>query len=82
MRTKAEMLDELRGMLEDVLLARTKGATYPRLSRAHGFLDGYMRALLDSGAVTQGELLELVAEGRAKVHGPSVLETSLDVDAA
>jgi len=82
MRAKAEMLDELRVMLNDVLVARTKGASHARVARAHGFLDGYMRALLDAGTVTQGELLELVADGRTKVHGPPVLETSLDVDAA
>jgi len=82
MRTKAEMLDELRGMLKDVLVARTKGGSFPRVSRAHGFLDGYMRALLDTGAMTQAELLQIVDEGRAEVHGPSVLESSLDVDAA
>ena len=41
MRTKADMLNELKVMLYDALLAKTRGVTYPRLARAHGYVDGY-----------------------------------------
>ena len=46
---KSEMLNELKRMLNDVLMAKTKGITYQRLARAHGYVDGYMKALLDFG---------------------------------
>src|SRR5437868_8645791 len=48
MRTKADMLNDLKVMLYDALLAKTRGVTYPRLARAHGYVDGYMKALLDA----------------------------------
>ena len=68
---KAEMLNELKRMLNDVLMAKTKGVSYQRLARAHGYVDGYMKALLDSGVASQQELLTMVAEERAAVDGPA-----------
>jgi hypothetical protein len=55
-----------------VLVAKSKGVSYQRLARAHGYVDGYMKALLDAGMATQQELLTLVAAERAKVDGPAV----------
>jgi hypothetical protein len=69
---KAEMLNELKRMLNDVLIAKSKGVSYQRLARAHGYVDGYMKALLDAGMATQQELLTIVAEERAAVDGPAV----------
>src|SRR4051812_3740104 len=46
--SKTEMLENLRGMLRDVLRLRTEGVAYAKLSRAHGYLDGYMRVLLET----------------------------------
>jgi hypothetical protein len=69
--SKADLLAELRRLLHDVFVARAEGANYSRLARAHGYADGYMRALLESGQCTKQELLELVAEERANVHGPA-----------
>ena len=82
MRTKADMLNELKVMLYDALLAKTRGVTYPRLARAHGYVDGYMKALLDAGLATNQELLSLVAEARTTVDGPAVLETAPSSDEA
>ena len=76
MRTKADMLNELKVMLYDALLAKTRGVTYPRLARAHGYVDGYMKALLDAGLATNQELLTLVSEARTTVDGPAVAETT------
>jgi hypothetical protein len=71
MSAKAEMLDTLRTMLRDVFRLRNEGVAYARLSRAHGYVDGYMRALLESNACEKGELLALVAEERTRVDGPA-----------
>ena len=76
MRTKADMLNELKVMLYDALLAKTRGVTYPRLARAHGYVDGYMKALLDAGLATNQELLALVSEARTTVDGPAIAETT------
>lgn len=71
MRSKAEMLLELRQMLSDVFTARAEGGVYGRMARAHGYADGYMRALLEGGHATKTELLQLVAEEREKAFGPA-----------
>ena len=78
MRAKADLIAELQHHLHDVFVARQQGASHPRLSRAQGFVDGYMRALLESGQATKVELLELVAEERARVSGPAVREIAMD----
>jgi hypothetical protein len=72
MKTKAEILGELRSMLGDVFTAKASGESYGRLARAHGYVDGYMRALLDAGFVTKGELVEVVNAEREKSSGPAM----------
>ena len=69
--SKTEMLENLRGMLRDVLRLRTEGVAYAKLSRAHGYLDGYMRVLLETGLFSQRELLALIAEERSLHDGPA-----------
>jgi hypothetical protein len=84
MRSKAEVLAELRTMLRDVLAAAAGGSNRARVSRAHGYVDGYMRALLDLNVATRSELIELVAAERERVSGPAVavLEPPTDEAAA
>jgi len=74
MRTKAEFLSDLRVMLRDVFAAKTAGQAYARVARAHGYVDGYMRALLETGLFTRTELLEVVAAEREQVSGPGMRE--------
>ncbi len=80
--SKAEMLSELRKMLHDAFVARATGAAHPKMTRAHGYVDGYMRALLESGTATKDELLALVAEERAIVSGPATTGVDADIAAA
>ena len=82
MRSKVEMLTELETMLHDIFAARTNGMNYARMARAHGYVDGYMRALLDSGLASKQELLDLVASKRTQVSGPATREVQLDEVAA
>ncbi len=78
MTSKSVMLAELKKLLHDVFVARSTGAAHPRMSRAHGYVDGYMRGLLESGVATQAELLAVVAEERKTVFGAST--ATLDVE--
>lgn len=75
MKDKTELLSELRAMLADVFKAKAAGETYARLARAHGYIDGYMRALLDLGAVSKSELLEIVNAERERSSGPAMRPT-------
>jgi hypothetical protein len=70
---KAEMLDNLRAMLRDVFRLRSDGVAYARLARAHGYVDGYMRVLLETGIAEKQELLALVAEERVLADGPATV---------
>ena len=72
MRNKVEIVNELRSMLRDVFVAKSGGETYARLARAHGYVDGYMRALLETGLVSKEELLSVVAAERERVSGPAI----------
>jgi len=79
MQTKAQVLDELRRMLRDVFTATATGQAYARVARAHGYVDGFMRAILDTGFATKNELLTLVAQEREQISGPA-MRSVLDLD--
>jgi len=72
MSTKAELLSQLQTMLRDVFSAVAAGTTQSRIARAHGYVDGYMKALLDSGVAEHAELVALVAAERERVSGPAI----------
>jgi hypothetical protein len=72
MATSADVISGLRTMLRDMLTASASGTAGSRLARARGYVDGYMRALLDLGAATRTELLEVVAEERVRQNGPAL----------
>jgi hypothetical protein len=79
MQTKAQVLEDLRRMLRDVFTATATGQAYARVARAHGYVDGFMRAILDTGFATKAELLQLVAHEREQMSGPAV-RSALDLD--
>jgi hypothetical protein len=67
--TKLELLSQVRTLVADVTRARFEGGAYAKMMRAHGYADGYMRALLDAGLVDRAELLRAVGNGRTDVVG-------------
>lgn len=72
MKEKVEVISELRAMLADVFAAKEGGHSYGRIARAHGYIDGYMRAMLELGVVTKQELLEVVNGERERTSGPAL----------
>jgi hypothetical protein len=78
MRAKTDMMEELETMLHDLFAAKEVGVVAARLARAHGYVDGYMRALLELDVATNDELLSLVARERANVAGPATRETNTE----
>lgn len=69
--SKNALVDNLRRLLGDAFSMHRKGAAQTRLGRSYGYADGYMRVLLDTGVVTESELLNIVAEVRTGNAGPS-----------
>jgi hypothetical protein len=82
MRAKADVMAELRTMLRDVLAAAAAGTTHARVARAHGYVDGYMRALIDLDVASRAELVQVVAAERERVSGPAVAVLRPDTDEA
>ncbi len=64
---KEDLIEVLRRLLSNVVQARFEGGAYAKLSRAHGYADGYMAALLDAGVVEQDALLRVVREERHRL---------------
>jgi len=81
-QNQAELLENLRGMLRDMLRLRTEGGAYAKLARAHGYIDGYMRVLLETGVADHRALLALVAEERRRADGPATVELKPTDDTA
>jgi len=79
-QSKTELLDNLRGMVRDMMRLRSEGGAYAKLARAHGYVDGYMRVLLETGIADSKTLLGLVADERRKFDGPSTRELRLDAE--
>ncbi len=65
--SKKMLLDTVRGLIADVTRARFAGGPYAKLARAHGYADGYMRALLDAKLVERSELIIAVGSERERV---------------
>lgn len=72
---KEDLLKVLRRLLSDALSARFAGGPHAKFARAHGYADGFMRALLDAGLVRQDELLELISDERRRFVGSDELAT-------
>jgi hypothetical protein len=82
-QSKTELLENLRGMVRDMLRLRSEGGAYAKLARAHGYVDGYMRVLLETGIADHKALLALIADERRKHGGPATREiTEADLEAS
>lgn len=76
--SKLEMLENLRTMLRDVFRLRSEGGAYAKLARAHGYIDGYMRLMMEAGIADKHELLAVVTEERGRVDGPATREVTTE----
>jgi hypothetical protein len=64
---KEDLLNIMRRLLRDVVRTRFEGGAYAKLSRAHGYADGYMAALMDAGVIERRALLDVVHEERVRL---------------
>ncbi len=78
LKSSAELMNQLRDQLREAFELRNRGAAYARIARAHGFADGYMRMLLDSGMIDARALLAFVAQVRREVDGPATAVVELE----
>jgi hypothetical protein len=81
-KSTAELVDQLRALLREAFQLRNQGAAYARIAKAHGYADGYMRMLMDSGMMDARTLLALVADVRREVDGPATTTVGAEQPAA
>lgn len=62
---REELLTNLSEMLCDLFRQHQRGVASAKINRAHGYIDGYMRVVVDCNFATKAELLKLVYEARA-----------------
>ena len=74
MADTTRLFDELATLFRGVLDAQNRGASTRQLGRAHGYVDGYMKALI----ATPRELLVVLGKVRAEAHGPASAECAED----
>ena len=67
MQAVARVDEALRNMLRDLFDADSRGGKRDKLARAHGYADGYMKALIDLGISDRRELLRIVLEERRRL---------------
>ncbi len=78
MNSKADMLVTLSSMLRDVFQLRRQGSRQDRMARAQGYVDGYVRGMIETGVATKSELLDFVAQQRKAVDGPATRVVTRD----
>jgi hypothetical protein len=79
-QSKAELLDNLRVLVRDMLRLRSQGGAHAKLAHATGYVDGYMRVLLETGVADHKALLALVADERRREHGPETARITPDAE--
>lgn len=81
-----ELIERVRELFHQALEARFAGVPQATRTRAQGYADGYMRALLDAGLVEQRTLLAVIGgERRRHATEPSARPAAQDgaaIDAA
>lgn len=70
-KSQVELHEVLRSLLRDSMRLHAEGAPGSRLGQADGYVDGFIRALVESGLSDHAAILKLVSEVRREVRGPA-----------
>jgi hypothetical protein len=68
---KARLVRTLKELVLETCRMRNEGVAYAKLAHCQGYADGYMKLLVDSGILTQSQLLDIVIDVRRGVDGPA-----------
>jgi len=70
-KSQLELHEILKSLLRDSMRLHADGAPGSRLGQADGYVDGFIRALVESGLSDHALILALVRDVRREVAGPS-----------
>ena len=68
-KPRAELLEILRSLLRESFRLQAEGGSQARLGQAVGYIDGYVRALIETGVADHAALLAVVRDVRAELCG-------------
>lgn len=81
-KSEAELLDILRSLLRESFRLQSEGGSQPRLGQAVGYVDGYVRALIETGVADHATLLAVVRDVRAESRGAATRAVESDREIA
>jgi hypothetical protein len=70
-KSQAELHAVLKGLLRDSMRLHAEGAPGSRLGQADGYVDGFIRALVEAGLSDQTTILGVIRDTRREVAGPA-----------
>jgi hypothetical protein len=70
-KSQVELHDVLRSLLRDSMRLHAQGAAGSRLAQADGYVDGFIRALVEAGLSDHAAILSIVRDVRREVAGPA-----------
>jgi len=70
-KSQAELHAVLKGLLRDSMRLHADGAPGARLGQADGYVDGFIRALVEAGLSDHATILGVIRDTRREVAGPA-----------
>lgn len=77
-KSESELHEILRSLLRESMRLHTEGASGLRLGRADGYVDGFVRALVESGLADHASILAIVKGVRREQAGAPTGELKTD----
>ena len=77
-KSASELHEILKSLLRESMRLHADGASGQRLGRADGYVDGFVRALVESGASDHKTILGIIKGVRRELGGPATAEVESD----
>jgi hypothetical protein len=77
-KSESELHEILRSLLRESMRLHTEGASGVRLGHADGYVDGFVRALVESGLADQASVLAIIKGVRREHCGAALGELETD----
>ena len=77
-KSASELHAILKSLLRESMRLHADGASGQRLGRADGYVDGFVRALVEAGVSDHATILGIVKGVRREIGGPATAEVEAD----
>ncbi|HTQ03708.1 MAG TPA: hypothetical protein VMI54_07615 [Polyangiaceae bacterium] len=77
-KSQAELHAVLKNLLRDSMRLHAEGAPGSRLGQADGYVDGFVRALVEAGLSDHASILAVIRDTRREFAGPATRAVDSD----